>query len=174
MSVSKIPTIKVLLVGDGAVGKTTFVKRHRLGVYDKRYNATMGVEVHPIKFHTNKGPIIFNIWDVAGQEKFGGLREGYYIYGKAAIVMFSFDSKLTFKNVPRWKEDVIKVCGDIPIVVVGNKNDLEKKKVTSVGVDGVDVLKISVKTGEGDGEGPFLRLARHFLGQDTVFTQSFH
>jgi GTP-binding nuclear protein Ran len=39
--------------------------------------ATVGVEVRPLNFHTNFGPIIFNTWDTAGQEKFGGLRDGY-------------------------------------------------------------------------------------------------
>jgi len=45
--------------------------------------ATLGVEVHPLVFHTNRGPIRFNVWDTAGQEKFGGLRDGYYIQGEA-------------------------------------------------------------------------------------------
>ena len=45
-------------------------------------SATLGVEVHPLIFHTNRGPIKFNVWDTAGQEKFGGLRDGYYIQGK--------------------------------------------------------------------------------------------
>lgn len=39
--------------------------------------ATLGVEVHPLQFHTNFGAIVFNTWDTAGQEKFGGLRDGY-------------------------------------------------------------------------------------------------
>lgn len=43
------------------------------------YIATLGVEVHPLTFHTNFGTICFNVWDTAGQEKFGGLRDGYYI-----------------------------------------------------------------------------------------------
>ena len=41
------------------------------------FAATLGVEVHPLKFFTNLGPIQFNVWDTAGQEKFGGLRDGY-------------------------------------------------------------------------------------------------
>ena len=43
--------------------------------------ATLGVEVHPLTFHTTRGQIRFNVWDTAGQEKFGGLRDGYYIQG---------------------------------------------------------------------------------------------
>ncbi len=47
--------------------------------------ATLGVEVHPLVFHTNRGPIKFNVWDTAGQEKFGGLRDGYYIQGLVCV-----------------------------------------------------------------------------------------
>lgn len=74
--------LQCLLVGDGGTGKTTFVKRHLTGEFEKKYVATLGVEVHPLVFHTNRGPIKFNVWDTAGQEKFGGLRDGYYIKGK--------------------------------------------------------------------------------------------
>ena len=90
-----IPEFKLILVGDGGVGKTTFVKRHLTGEFEKKYvgmavliiwlynflniipTATLGVEVYPLRFFTNCGPIQFNVWDTAGQEKFGGLRDGY-------------------------------------------------------------------------------------------------
>ena len=62
------PEFKLILVGDGGVGKTTFVKRHLTGEFEKKYVATLGVEVHPLGFHTNRGPIKFNVWDTAGQE----------------------------------------------------------------------------------------------------------
>merc|ERR1711862_62173 len=83
---------KLLLVGDGGTGKTTFVKRHKTGEFQKKYIATLGVEVHPLVFYTNFGQIMFNCWDTAGQEKFGGLRDGYYINGHAAIIMFDVTS----------------------------------------------------------------------------------
>ncbi len=46
-------------------------------VLDHINAATLGVEVHPLRFYTNLGEIVFNVWDTAGQEKFGGLRDGY-------------------------------------------------------------------------------------------------
>jgi len=68
MSTDNAPEFKLILVGDGGVGKTTFVKRHLTGEFEKKYVATLGVEVHPLLFHTNRGPIKFNVWDTAGQE----------------------------------------------------------------------------------------------------------
>ena len=51
----------------------------RTGEFEKKYIPTLGVEVRPLRFATNFVPIVFNVWDTAGQEKFGGLRDGYYI-----------------------------------------------------------------------------------------------
>lgn len=50
-------------------------------------SATLGVEVHPLIFHTNRGAIKYNVWDTAGQEKFGGLRDGYYIQGAPCMLL---------------------------------------------------------------------------------------
>jgi GTP-binding nuclear protein Ran len=98
--------------------QTTFVKRHLTGEFEKKYIATLGVEVHPLGFSTvspvaegpllftdvtkNLGEIKFDVWDTAGQEKFGGLRDGYYINGQCGIIMFDVTSRITYKNVPNW------------------------------------------------------------------------
>ena len=99
------------------------------------------MEVHPLLFHTNRGPLVFNVWDTAGQEKFGGLRDGkkllqrsqrshaliprcragYYINGQCAIIMFDVTARMTYKNVPNWHRDIVRVCETIPIVLCGNK-----------------------------------------------------
>ena len=75
--------------------------------------ATIGVEVHPLDFTTNRGKLRFYCWDTAGQEKFGGLRDGYYIHGQCAIIMFDVTSRLTYKNVPTWHRDLCR--HDIPL-----------------------------------------------------------
>lgn len=129
MAENDMPTFKLVLVGDGGTGKTTFVKRHLTGEFEKKYVATLGVEVHPLVFHTNRGQIRFNVWDTAGQEKFGGLRDGYYIQGQCAIIMFDVTSRVTYKNVPNWHRDLVRVCENIPIVLTGNKVDIKDRKV---------------------------------------------
>merc|ERR1712086_299309 len=124
-----VAEFKLVLVGDGGVGKTTFVKRHLTGEFEKKYIATLGVEVHPMPFFTNHGQIKFDVWDTAGQEKLGGLRDGYYIGGNCAIIMFDTCSRITYGNVPKWYKDLTRVCENIPIVLVGNKVDIKDRKV---------------------------------------------
>jgi len=79
MNPSKQPQVvfKVVIVGDGGTGKTTFVKRHETGEYRKAYVPTVGADVTPIPFYTNRGPVGLETWDTAGQEKFGVLRDAY-------------------------------------------------------------------------------------------------
>ena len=93
------------------------------------YTATMGVEIHPIVFYTSRGPIRFNVWDTAGQEKFGGLRDGYYIQAQCAIIMFDVTARVTYSNVPTWHRDLEHVCDGIPTVLCGNKVDVKDRKV---------------------------------------------
>jgi GTP-binding nuclear protein Ran len=123
--------IKVLLVGDGGVGKSTFVKRLLTGSFEQRYNPTLGVEVKSIVFKTNRGLINFNCWDCAGQKKFGGLRDGYYIMAQAAIVMFDVTARSTYEHSANWMEDIRRVCGGIPVVLCGNKSEVEDRKVSA-------------------------------------------
>ena len=119
-----IPQFKCVLVGDGAVGKTAFLHRFLGENFRKQYVATLGVEVHRVTIPTSRGPVQFNVWDTAGQEKFGGLRDGYYVNGDCAIVMFDVTARATLKHASNWTRDVQRVCGpDVPLICVGNKID---------------------------------------------------
>lgn len=162
------PQFKLVLVGDGGTGKTTFVKRHLSGEFEKKYIATVGVEVHPLLFHTNYGPIVFNVWDTAGQEKFGGLRDGYYVQGQCGIIMFDVTSRITYKNVPNWHRDLTRVCDNIPIVLCGNKVDIKERKVKAKSITfhrkkNLQYYDISAKSNYNF-EKPFVWLARKLTG----------
>ncbi|KNC86414.1 GTP-binding nuclear protein Ran [Sphaeroforma arctica JP610] len=172
MTEQTTPTFKLVLVGDGGTGKTTFVKRHLTGEFEKKYVATLGVEVHPLQFHTNLGPIIFNVWDTAGQEKFGGLRDGYYIQGQCAIIMFDVTARVTYKNVPNWHRDLVRVCENIPIVLCGNKVDIKDRKVKAKNIvfhrkKNLQYYDISAKSNYNF-EKPFLWLARKLAGANNL------
>uniref|UniRef100_A0A8C2Q2K0 GTP-binding nuclear protein Ran n=1 Tax=Cyprinus carpio TaxID=7962 RepID=A0A8C2Q2K0_CYPCA len=162
----------LVLVGDGGTGKTTFVKRHLTGEFEKKYVATLGVEVHPLVFHTNRGAIKYNVWDTAGQEKFGGLRDGYYIQAQCVIIMFDVTSRVTYKNVPNWHRDLVRVCENIPIVLCGNKVDIKDRKVKAKSIvfhrkKNLQYYDISAKSNYNF-EKPFLWLARKLIGDPNL------
>ena len=81
------------------------------------------------KMYVEDKIIILNLWDTAGQENYGGLREGYYVQGQCAIIMFDVTSRITYKNVPGWHKDLVRVCENIPIVLCGNKVDIKERKI---------------------------------------------
>ncbi len=122
---TSIPTFKCVLVGCGGVGKTAFVMRHLVNKFRQKYTPTLGVEVHPLVFNTTFGQIRLNIWDTAGMEQYGGLRDGYYIEAQCAIVMFDIANKLTYRSIGSFYEHVRDICGSIPIVLIGSKSDLQ-------------------------------------------------
>ncbi|XP_075591189.1 GTP-binding nuclear protein Ran-like [Dermatophagoides farinae] len=163
------PVFKIIVVGDGAVGKTTFVKRHLTGEFEKKYAATVGAEVYPMKFFTNYGPIVFEVWDTAGQEKLAGLRDAYYVAAQGAILMFDVTNRTSYKNLPSWYRDVVRVCNKIPIVLLGNKVDVFERVVKAKSVNfhrrhSCQYYEVSAKTNYNF-ERPFLWLARRLTGQ---------
>ena len=155
---------KLVLVGDGGVGKTTFVKRHQTGEFEKKYIPTLCVQVSQLSFQTTSGVVLYNVWDTAGQERFGGLREGYYLEADCAIVMFDVTSPATYRNVTTWHRDLVRVCPNIPIVLVGNKIDVRDRKVPAKRVtfhkkNNMRYFEVSAKSNYHF-EMPFLSLAR--------------
>ncbi|GBG79113.1 hypothetical protein CBR_g28828 [Chara braunii] len=174
----QIPSFKLILVGDGGAGKTTFLKRHLTGEFEELYEPTIGVQVRPLLFVTNRGRILFNCWDTSGQEKVGGLRDAYYVHGSCAIIMFDVTCKSSYKNVSRWYEDICRVCDlRIPMVLCGNKVDVNKRQVKPHHVTfhktkaNLDYCEMSAK-GNYNVDKPFLYLARKLLDDpDIVFLQ---
>ena len=165
---SDAPQFKVLLVGDGGVGKTAFVMRHLTGEFLKKWEPTVGVNVHPMTFETTRGKLAFMVWDTAGQEKFGGLRDGYYVGAHAAIIMFDVTSRITYQNVPNWHRDIVRVAGNIPIVLCGNKVDCKERKVKAKAIvfhrkKHLQYYEISAKANLNF-EKPFAWIARQLLG----------
>lgn len=167
-----ILTFKCILLGDGRTGKTTLVKRLLTGQFEQKYEPTRGVQVYSLVFQTNRGPIRFSVWDVAGQKQLGGLQDGYFIQGECAILMFDLTDLSTYKHIPVWHRDVVRVCQNIPMVLCGNKVDVQNRKVKANSITfsrrkNLQYYDVSVKTIYNLTK-PFLWLARKLVGDPTL------
>ncbi|GMT13184.1 hypothetical protein PFISCL1PPCAC_4481, partial [Pristionchus fissidentatus] len=167
-----VPTFKLILIGDGLSGKTSFVKRHLAGEAEKKYFPTVGAMMHPLLFQTSKGPIRLDVWDSAGNEKAHTLRDKYFIGGHCAIIMFDVTSRRSYNNVAEWHKDIVRLCENIPMVVVGNKIDVKDREVTASEIT-FDRNKNMAYYGAAakanyNFEKPFLWLARRLLNDDKL------
>ncbi len=131
------------------------------------------MEVNSIVFYTNHGPIKLDLWDTAGQEKLGGLREGYYIGAHCAIIMFDVSSRITYKNVPKWYKDLTRICESIPIVLVGNKVDQKDRKVKARQINfhrkrNLQYYDVSAKSNY-QYEKPFLWILKTLTGDPSLY-----
>ena len=151
---------KITVIGDGGVGKTSLIKKYTKGSFKKEYIKTLGAQFSKYDEKIEGSAVKLFFWDIAGQAEFSFMRPTFYKGSKAAIIVFSHaqdELDKTFSHIYDWHEDIMKYCGDIPIVLFGNKIDLvedgsiEIDKVEEV-VDKRDFLgfyKTSAKTGSG-------------------------
>lgn len=116
-----ITTFKITLVGNEQVGKTTWVVRHLNGKFTQEYNPTLGLEIHPLDFSTNRGVVRFNIWDCAGDEMYRGLGDAYFIGSDAFIIMAT---PSTVSSIDKWIHEIRHVSF-APILIAINKIDIE-------------------------------------------------
>ncbi|KAM9965416.1 hypothetical protein ACTFIW_005232 [Dictyostelium discoideum] len=165
--------IKLVLVGDSGVGKTTFLKRHITGEFQRDHIPTNGVELNNLILYTDIGNVNFDIWDISGNEIFGALRDGYYLGCQCAIIMFDVSSRVSYRNVPNWFHDLTRILGNnIPIVLVGNKVDIKDRKVKAKEINfhrrkNIQYCEISSKSNYKF-ETPFIQLIKILSGNDNV------
>lgn len=116
---------KIVLLGDGAVGKTSLVRRYVEQTFSDDYIATIGVNVK--KKLIKDLDLNMSIWDIYGQKSINpGDHSSNYVGAKGALVVFDLTRKKTFMHLKGWIEDLYDVTGKIPVVLLGNKNDIIK------------------------------------------------
>ncbi|MFX0043062.1 MAG: Rab family GTPase [Candidatus Hodarchaeota archaeon] len=120
---------KITVIGDGAVGKTSLIKKYTQGSFQKDYIKTLGAQFSKYDEEIEGDNCKLFFWDIAGQDEFNFMRPTFYKGSKAAIIVFSHASgeEVSFEHIPQWHDDIIKYCGDLPIVLFGNKIDLVKE-----------------------------------------------
>ncbi len=160
---------KILLIGDAAVGKTTMIKRFVNDVFQKEYKMTVGCDlfVKDVSLNNGENQITLSIWDIAGQERFKFIRQAFYKEASGALVVFDLTRYTTFSpNILKWIKDLWSFTGRIPIVLIGNKVDLEimrtiREKDAKSFADQVPCPYIETSAKEGQGvEEAFNELAK--------------
>jgi small GTP-binding protein len=151
-------TLKVIIVGEPGVGKTSLVKKYITGQFSKDYKASIGtnmfIEKQIIMDDENPIEISLQLWDIAGQERWINMRHVYYSGTQGALVVGDLTRLRTFDQIEKfWYPDLIKYCGNIPFLLIANKSDLSKGNVKErieplkETLNAFSILYTSAKTG---------------------------
>ncbi len=137
-------TLKLCLAGDFQVGKTSLLRRFVSNTFDERYVTTLGAKVDSRRYAVpdpadprSQIGVTATIWDIMGNPGFRELlKDAYFFNAKGVLLVADATRRETVEGLRRWHQSVSSVAGDIPVVVLLNKTDLEEQvKVTPADMD---------------------------------------
>jgi Ras-related protein Rab-22 len=124
--------VKVVLLGDAGVGKSSLVLRFVTNSFDKYSESTIGASFMSKLLLVDGAPIKYQIWDTAGQEKYHSLAPMYYRGAAAAIIVYDITRAASFQTLKNWVRELQQLGPEnIVLAVCGNKSDLEEKREVS-------------------------------------------
>ena len=146
--------LKLLILGDSAVGKTSMLLKYTDNFFPESHLATIGIEFKTKEIKFNDYLVHLKIWDTAGQERFRAITKSYFRGSNGVIFMYDITKKETFKNVKDWIKDSENNNFGFEKILVGNKIDLEQIREVELkdveewaGQKNINVLEISAKNG---------------------------
>lgn len=121
-----ITTLKILIIGESGVGKSSLLLRFTEDNFDPEQNLTIGVDFKTKKLTIDGNSVKLAIWDTAGQERFRTLTPSYYRDAQGAILVFDVTCYQTFSKLETWLSelDTYSTKSDIIKMIVGNKIDM--------------------------------------------------
>jgi len=124
---------KVVLLGEGCVGKTSLMLRYVQNQFNDKHLTTIQASFLSKKLTVDGVRVNLAIWDTAGQEKFHALGPIYYRDSNGAILVYDITDRDSFDRVQNWVKELRKMLGEgIVLVIAGNKCDLERQRVVSL------------------------------------------
>jgi len=119
--------LKIIMLGDSAVGKSKILERYLMEEYNPRTASTYALTLFRHNYTDDESGKEYKIdfWDTAGQEQFNKLHSSYYFQANACVLAFDITRKVTYKNLETWYKEMRIYCPDIPVIVVANKVDVD-------------------------------------------------
>lgn len=148
MSGRKKVLLKVIILGDSNVGKTCLMNQYVKRTFDDRYKATIGADFMTKEVEVDGTLVTLQIWDTAGQERFQSLGSAFYRGADACVLVFDLTSVDSFTHLTQWHDEFIIQAGpNKEFVLIGNKSDLQDKRVVSAKAAGAWATKYSQDDG---------------------------
>ena len=146
--------LKLLIIGDSAVGKTSMLLKYTDNFFPESHLATIGVEFKTKEVEYNGYKIELQIWDTAGQERFKSITKSFFRNANGIIFVYDITQKNSFKNVKDWIKDSEANDYGFQRILVGNKIDLQNKREVLLedakewaDKKNLEVIEASAKTG---------------------------
>ena len=122
--------LKIIVIGDMSTGKTCISQRYVTNVFNDSTESTIGVEfVSKVedKLFPEKNINVY-LWDTTGNERFFSITRSFYRQAIACIIVYDITNRKSFDDVSKWVRDIKDHKGNINILLLGNKKDIEGKK----------------------------------------------
>ena len=121
-------SLKILLIGDSFVGKTSLLLKYCDGQFPEAHMATIGVEFKDKIINVGKWKVRLQIWDTSGQERFRSITQNFYRNADGILFVYDVTNRESFSHIKDWLMDSQVEDSDIKRILVGNKIDLEDKR----------------------------------------------
>ena len=167
------PNIKLVLLGESTVGKTSIVNVTHRGEFIQDQTSTIGACFQIKKMKVGETTVKLHLWDTAGQERFRSLAPMYYRDAQYALLIYAIDNSDSFSAIDNWYRGLVEDCSSLPnIILIGNKTDLEPSR-TIKNIQGEELAKkLNAKfyevSAKNDHEGIirlFQNIAEHALNE---------
>jgi len=125
-----MPDYKIVVLGSGGVGKSALTVQFVQGIFVEKYDPTIEDSYRkPVEVDNNQ--YMLEILDTAGTEQFTAMRDLYMKNGQGFVLVYSIIAQSTFNDLPDLREQILRVkdCDSVPMVLVGNKCDLQDQRV---------------------------------------------
>ena len=167
-------SFKFVIVGNHEVGKTSLIRQFVERKFSHDYRATIGLNIFAHQFDFQGNELNLQLWDIGAQQYFKRFRRIYYNGAEAAFIVFDITNRESFEKVQGWCKELNELIDetDIPIILVGNKDDLAEQRVISteegkalaksLSPTGIEYIETSALTGNNV-QNAFELIAYHYI-----------